>query len=117
MPGRQSEQKPSRPSKGNALTPGRQRKKRPPEGGLFDICSQACARQARDQKKWRMPNSAPDDLPPATVGPPAPGRVASVLSLLARRETVVYSAVRLDRLYWYVALSWSIDDEILGMKS
>ena len=59
-----------------------------------------------DERRARSPSSA------AAVGgqrqrdePPA--RTAVVPSLLTRRDTVPYIAVRLDRLYWYVALMLS----------
>ncbi len=76
-------------------------KKKSPEGD-FLILPEACAGQAADQKKWRMPNSAPLDLPPADGAAVCALPLATeraVPFLLLRRAYVLYSAVRLDRLY------------------
>ena len=59
--------------------PSRTAKEKAARRRLFDL-ARTCARQAPDQKKWRTPNSAPVDLPPAVGAsvweePPATDRV------------------------------------------
>ncbi|MNW11030.1 hypothetical protein D3C71_2083810 [compost metagenome] len=52
-----------------------------------------------DQNAWRMPNSAPEDLPPAARPGAPPARLKVAPPLLRTYEAVVYSAVRADRLW------------------
>src|SRR5690242_5562961 len=69
--------------------------------------------ESLDQKKWRMPTSKPFDLPPSSrvpIGVPVPCGEMLLFerSPLSSNATVPYIAVRLDRLYWYVAATFQI---------